>query len=409
VQSGHSVCVISTYVAPSDSIPGSEMHCIPLLVNRFARIRHSGSLRSNGSSSLASPLLAEFRTGRLSLVSQVMKHWAAPLELRLHVKKLRKVLDEFNPDIVHAMRIPYEGMLAAEAVQHSPLLISVWGNDLTLHASVSRLNGTLTRRSLGHADALHSDCERDIRLASSEWGFSPLKPSIVLPGGGGVQIDRFAPGPPSPHLLSELRIPAGAPVVINPRGFRPGSVRSDTFFKAIPIVLRARPDTIVLAIGMANNSVAERWISKFGIAASVRLLGKVRREQMAELFRMAWVNISISEHDGLPNTLLESLACGVFPVAGDIESIREWIEDGVNGLLVPPGDADAVAAAVLRAIDDGELRRSAAMKNREAVEMRGDYAKIMPLAEKFYEKVISFRSATSPGNTVRTRPAEQIE
>ena len=76
---------------------------------------------------------------------------------------------------------------------------------------------------------------------------------------------------------------------------------------------------------------------------------------------------------------------------GDIESLREWIEDGVNGFLVPPDNPDAVAAAILRAIDDTELRRSAAAKNHRMIEARADHSKVMPLAEKFYADVIAYR------------------
>jgi glycosyltransferase involved in cell wall biosynthesis len=320
-----------------------------------------------------------------------MRYWAAPRELRFHVRQIRSVIDDFRPHIVHAMRIPFEGMLAATAVEHYPLLISIWGNDLTLHATDFRIIARLTRQTLVRADALHCDCRRDSRLAIEQWGFDRSKPLAILPGGGGVQTDLFLQEAADPHLRSELDIRADAPVVINPRGFR-AYARNDTFFKAIPRVLQARPHTIFVAIGMKGNPIAERWIERLGVRASVRLLGGQSRNQMAELFKIACISLSITEHDGLPNTLLESLACGAFPVVGDIESLREWIEHGVNGFLVPPGDPDAVAAAILRAIDDSELRRSAAAQNRAMIEARADHSKVMPLAEKFYSDVIASRN-----------------
>ncbi len=79
---------------------------------------------------------------------------------------------------------------------------------------------------------------------------------------------------------------------------------------------------------------------------------------MAQLFRRAMVAVSPSEHDGTPNTLLEAMACGCFPVAGDIESVREWLVDGENALLVNPADPQVLAAAIIRALDDAGLRRS---------------------------------------------------
>jgi glycosyltransferase involved in cell wall biosynthesis len=386
VGQGHQICVISTYLAATDTIPGAKVHTVPLMVNQFARVRHNGNV--GGQASRTSPFLAELRTGKLAGISNLIRYWAAPMELQFHVRRIRSVLAGFQPDIVHAMRIPFEGMLAATAVVDYPLLISIWGNDLTLHATDFRMVARLTRRTLERADALHCDCRRDSRLAVDQWGFDPSKPTAVLPGGGGVQTDLFIRTGASQQLRAELNIPTDAPIVINPRGFR-GYVRNDTFFKAIPATLNAHPRTIFLAVGMKDSPVAQRWVDRLGIRASVRLLGEQSRSQMAELFKIACVSVSITEHDGLPNTLLESLACGAFPVVGDVESIREWIEHGINGFVVPPDDSEAVASALVSAISDRKLRQLAAARNRKMIEARADHAKVMPLAEKFYLDVIS--------------------
>jgi glycosyltransferase involved in cell wall biosynthesis len=109
---------------------------------------------------------------------------------------------------------------------------------------------------------------------------------------------------------------------------------------------------------------------------------------MAELFRMSDVMVSPSQHDGTPNTLLEGMASGVFPVAGDIASIREWIVDGENGLLCDPGSPESLADAIARALQDEALRNKAATQNREIVVRRADYANVMANVEEFYESVI---------------------
>lgn len=101
------------------------------------------------------------------------------------------------------------------------------------------------------------------------------------------------------------------------------------------------------------------------------------------------VLVSPSTHDGTPNTLLEGLACGCFPVAGDLDSIREWITDGVNGLLVDPADPSALAGAVVRAIKDKDLRVRAAGLNREIIANRAEYTRNMARAESFYREVIT--------------------
>ena len=69
----------------------------------------------------------------------VIRHYLGPLTVARSAKKLRTVIERVRPDLIHALRIPYEGMLAADAYNGIPLLVSVWGNDFTLHAPSTRL------------------------------------------------------------------------------------------------------------------------------------------------------------------------------------------------------------------------------------------------------------------------------
>jgi glycosyltransferase involved in cell wall biosynthesis len=98
--------------------------------------------------------------------------------------------------------------------------------------------------------------------------------------------------------------------------------------------------------------------------------------------------VSPSTHDGTPNTLLEGLACGCFPIAGDLDSIREWITDGQNGLLIDSGNPAALANAIIKAIKDKDLRAKAAGLNHEIIATRAEYARNMAKVEEFYQMVI---------------------
>ena len=64
--------------------------------------------------------------------------------------------------------------------------------------------------------------------------------------------------------------------------------------------------------------------------------------------------ISAAIHDGTPNSVLESMALGCVPVVGDIESLREWIVDGENGLLMNPNNPSSIATGILRALRDDD-------------------------------------------------------
>jgi glycosyltransferase involved in cell wall biosynthesis len=82
------------------------------------------------------------------------------------------------------------------------------------------------------------------------------------------------------------------------------------------------------------------------------------------------------------------MACGVFPVAGDLESIREWIDHGQNGLLYPPLQVQAMAEALYQAITDPRLRQRAREYNLELIARRADYETCMAQAAAFYRQLL---------------------
>lgn len=315
------------------------------------------------------------RDARFIALRQVIRHWLGPLTIPRAAAHLRAIVERVGPDLVHALRIPYEGMLAANAALQVPLVVSVWGNDFTLHAPSTPLMRQHTRWTMLTADALHADCQRDIRLGG-KWGFEANKPRLVAPGNGGIRTEVFFPP----------ARPVEEPVIFNPRGFR-AYVRNDTFFRAIPLVLQEIPAARFVCASMASQAEAMNWVKTLGIASSVELLTPRPHTEMAEIYRSAQVIVSPSTHDGTPNTLLEGLACGCFPVAGDLESIREWITNGLNGLLIDPGDPSALAAAIVRAIKNKDLRVQAAGQNEALIASRAEYAHNMARAEEFYRSV----------------------
>jgi glycosyltransferase involved in cell wall biosynthesis len=305
-----------------------------------------------------------------------IRHWLGPLTIPHAAQRLREIVERVQPELVHALRIPYEGMLAANAGLRVPFLVSVWGNDFTLHAPSTPLMREHTRWTMLAADALHADCERDIRLGRA-WGLDAAKPTLVTPGNGGIHTDVFFP-PASP---------AQEPVIFNPRGFR-AYVRNDTFFQSIPLVLEKIPNAKFVCASMAGQAEALSWLERLNVAQSVELLAPMSRAQIAEVYRRAQVIVSPSIHDGTPNTLLEGMACGCFPIAGDLESIREWITDGVNGFLIDSASPSALADAILRAVKDKDLRAQAAGLNQKIIITRAEYARNMTKVEDCYQTVI---------------------
>jgi glycosyltransferase involved in cell wall biosynthesis len=309
-----------------------------------------------------------------------LRQWLGPLTIPRSAEKLRAFIREVQPDIIHAMRIPYEGMLTASALNgmasEARFIVSIWGNDFTLHAPSTLLMKYYTRKTMKTVDALHADCERDIRLARA-WGLGVDKPTLVTPGNGGIRSEVFYPP----------RGPVKNPVVINPRGFR-AYVRNEAFFKAIPLVLAKRSDARFVCSSMQGQPRALQWMKELQIEHAVQLNPPLSHAQMGDAFRAAQIIVSPSIHDGTPNSLLEGMACGCFPIVGDLESIREWITHGQNGLLVDPNQPQSIADAILLALEREDLRREAAGLNAKIISARAEYAGNMEKAVEFYKSVM---------------------
>ncbi len=325
----------------------------------------------------SAPSSASSRT--LSLRTQI-RQWLGPVTIPASAPKLRAFIREVQPDIVHAMRVPYEGMLTASALQglaaRPSFLVSIWGNDFTLHAPSTPLMRMHTRRVMQSVDALHADVERDVRLAR-QWGLGEDKVTLVAPGSGGVRSDVFYP--PAE--------PVKEPVVINPRGVRP-YVRNDSFFKAVPLVLAKRPDAKFVCSAMQGEAQALTWVRELGIEGAVELLPPVPFLKMGDVFRRAQIVVSPSVHDGTPNSLIEAMACGCFPIAGDLESIREWITHAQNGLLVDATSPQSIADAILLGLEREDLRREAAGLNMNIISAKADYRRTMERVVEFYQAVM---------------------
>jgi len=379
------VSLISTY--PCQSLPGLENFAIlPVALSQFA----SGSSNTNpnpkASSTPKSTLKKSVR--RFANLFQRLRYYLGPISLCFRAREYKKLIAKLQPDLVHALRIPFEGMLGSYTPPSTPFVVSTWGNDLTLHAKGSFLMHSRTRKCLQRANGLTSDTRRDLRLAR-QWGLADSAPTLVVPGCSGIDMQSILDPDAVLFNASAYHIPQGNLWAVNPRGMRPGSVHNDVFFAAIPLVLQKHPEVIFICPNFAGSRQAEDWLDLYNIRQSTFLLPKLPQQELWALFKHSELFISPSSHDGTPNTLLEALACGCFPIVGDIESLREWIKDGKNGLLIDPQDPQALADAISQALESSKLRQEAAKLNKTLVQQRASLAINQPKIKKFYTHVIS--------------------
>lgn len=154
----------------------------------------------------------------------------------------------------------------------------------------------------------------------------------------------------------------------------------DAFARTVP----GHPDWRLHIFGGGRlKSELEKHVAKRGMAGHVFLMGRTSRlgEQMhnASLYALS------SRYEGLPMVLLEAMACGVPAVAFDCHTgPADIVTDGVDGLLVPPGDVGALARAMARLMDDAELRRRYGAAAMASVR-RYDTTQVLPLWQRLID------------------------
>lgn len=309
-----------------------------------------------------------------------LRHRLVPLTLTKAAEEIKGYINSVKPDLIHAMRIPYEGMVLSKINADMPKIASVWGNDFSLHAPSTRTMRHLTINTLQSLDGLHTDCWKDLRLARL-WGYRKDN-ILVIPGSGGIKRQVF-----SPAESGVDRTVVDTPTIVNPRGMRV-YIQNKQFFQAVALALHRGAHFRVVCPGMIGNAQVEQWVKQYRISEYVRLLPLLPQAELANLYRQATIVVSPSVHDGTPNSLLEAMACGCLPIAGDLESIREWIVPGVNGLLFNPYDVDEMVDTIMCGLKSGGMQQRAREYNSALIRARADYYENMRQAEAFYHHLL---------------------
>jgi len=139
-------------------------------------------------------------------------------------------------------------------------------------------------------------------------------------------------------------------------------------------------------------------IRELGLEKTTRWLGTQPHETVLDCYRKADLFVLGCEvapdgdRDGIPNVLLESMAMGVPVVATTVSAIPELVEDGRTGLLVPPGDPEKLAAAMVRMLTDTSLRQQVIENGRNRVIQCFDNKKLIKaLATIFRQQIPEFK------------------
>ena len=208
----------------------------------------------------------------------------------------------------------------------------------------------------------------------------------------GVDIEQFRPergcSSRSRFNISDDEVVIGQIVQITP------NKGQDIFIRALAKIIPTHPNVRALIIGdtVIDDSKwfledLKQLVQELGLADKVIFTGFV--EDIAEVYRCLDLVVLPSRLEGFGRTLIEGMAMAKPVVATNSGGPREIVVEGETGLLVPYGDSDALAAAILRIVNDPQLAKEFGANGRQRVEEQFSIEKNVRETEQVYMSLLS--------------------
>ncbi len=402
------ICLVSAAYRPYPSGVSEHVHHLAEALRDLGQDVHilTTSFGHSNPRSLDSSIpssLPVTRYGRAVLVPMNRSYATVPVGLRMS-GQVKRFLSEGRFDIVHC-----HGMFWPEisywAIRHSRSvnLVTFVTAGFKIHTEGAGLYRTLFR---GHLARIHGRIAISQRARQAAEPYAPGEFRIIPCG---IDLNRFKPG--------DKGIKGQRNKVTDTRSFDPSIPRSrrpltilflgrldarkglEVLLRALPAVLKSVPDVRLTVVGRGPmDKRARQTTEELGISGSVEFLGPVLPDDLPRLY--AGCDVYCAPGLGgetLGIVLLEAMASGAPVVASRIPGYDETVRDGVDGILVPPGEPEALASALVGILTDEPRRKTL---TAAGLERTREYAwpKVAQQTLDYYRELLSEKGSGVPGS-----------
>ncbi len=163
-----------------------------------------------------------------------------------------------------------------------------------------------------------------------------------------------------------------------------------TLIEAVPLIIQKTNKKARFWITGQGSQEQElrKLASRLKVERNVEFKGYVNREDLEELFQKADLYVSTSLSDSTSVSLLEAMASGLLPVVTDIPGNREWIEDGKNGFLFPPGNYQALAEKIIWIINNFKETEKLRTENQKIIREKALWEENMKVIENRFLELL---------------------
>lgn len=289
-------------------------------------------------------------------------------------KDIRKLIWQIRPDILHAHYVTSYGLLGMLS-RYRPFIVSVWGSDLFVDTKKSFFHRYIIKKVLKKADLVTVMANHMIPKIR-ELGVDENKIMKVTLG---IDTEKFN--------INSRKSGNGKIVVLSSRVFE-REQNVEFMINALPDVIKTINNVEVHFYGDGSRRAAcMDMVKALGIEQYTIFHGFVPHERMPDCYREADIYVSMSISDGDHVSLMETMACGLFPVVSDIPANREWVEDGKNGFLVPLGNPALLVKRIVEAVKNRQLRMGVRQYNYDLVSSRVEFGNDLRLLLKQFDRL----------------------
>jgi glycosyltransferase involved in cell wall biosynthesis len=271
-------------------------------------------------------------------------------------------LKEINPDVVHSFVMYSACVPIVNVMRKYPdikWIYSAWGNDLFYYQNEKeKLNGI--KETLPHIDYMFADCLRDINIAK-RYGFNGQSLG-VFPTGGGYDFKIY-----NPFFVDQTERK-----IILIKGYEHKFGRAGVVIESLMQLDKKLTDYRLVVFGAHKNLINNPSYYEFFKLANVTVKENLPHQEVLKLMGKSLIYIGNSISDGMPNTLLEAIIMGAFPIQSNPGgATSEIIENRKNGILIQdPIDSGEIAALILELVENTELLQEGVRFNSEVIKPR---------------------------------------
>lgn len=267
-----------------------------------------------------------------------------------------QLLEKLQPDVVHSFEMQLAVLPILPVMQKNtiPWVYSSWGSDVFNYSYLGMKTEEVTA-CLNRVNYLITDCKRDYAILN-DLGYTNAYFG-VYPGNGGI------------HFNAIFNVPAKKRTKIIIKGYEDGVGKALEVCKALTLlpISQIQPFKIVV-FSADENVISFIKTSSYFQPLDVQIIARtsyLANDKLLEIMGESSIYIGNSVSDGMPNSLLEAMGMGAFPIQSNPGNVTaEIIEEGKNGFLIPdPLDTNVISKLISAALQNETLRETAQVYN----------------------------------------------